>query len=214
MCRKSCGPSASSGFPHERIDAGGPFGGLDTDEFRAMNPDRRVPVIDDDGTIVWESHADRALSRGEIWHGLAMAGRMPARARIATSGWIGCWPICSRLSSACSGISIARRKRNANWPVDPPGHRALRRSSFACSTSIWTDKAFIAGDMLTIGDIPAGAQLYPLFRAGDRPRRHSQCGGVVCAPSGHARPIGNMSWCPFEELMAARIDLSERRTDR
>ena len=42
---------------HEHLDAGGPFGGLDTDEFVAMNPNRRVPVIDDDGTVVWESHA-------------------------------------------------------------------------------------------------------------------------------------------------------------
>src|SRR5258708_7920388 len=45
------------GLAHERIDAGGPFGGLDTDEFGAMNPNRRVPVIDDGGTVVWESHA-------------------------------------------------------------------------------------------------------------------------------------------------------------
>jgi len=42
---------------HRRIDAGGRFGGLDTHEFRTMNPHGRVPVIDDDGTVVWESHA-------------------------------------------------------------------------------------------------------------------------------------------------------------
>ena len=42
---------------YRHIPAGGSFGGLDTPEFLAMNPHGRVPVIDDDGTVVWESHA-------------------------------------------------------------------------------------------------------------------------------------------------------------
>src|SRR6185312_12220146 len=48
---------AELGVPHRHIELGGSFGGLDTPDFRAMNPHRRVPVIDDDGTVVWESHA-------------------------------------------------------------------------------------------------------------------------------------------------------------
>jgi glutathione S-transferase len=45
------------GIAHERVDAGGPFRGLDTEAFGAMNPNRRVPTIDDDGVVVWESNA-------------------------------------------------------------------------------------------------------------------------------------------------------------
>ena len=45
------------GVEHQHIQAGGQFGGLETPEFRAMNPFGRVPVIDDNGTTVWESHA-------------------------------------------------------------------------------------------------------------------------------------------------------------
>ena len=45
------------GLAHEHILAGGDHGGLDTPAFRAMNPHGRVPVIDDDGVVVWESHA-------------------------------------------------------------------------------------------------------------------------------------------------------------
>ena len=60
-------------LPHEHIEAGGQFGGLDTPEFRRMNPHGKVPVIDDDGTIVWESHAilrHLAALHGEecFWH--------------------------------------------------------------------------------------------------------------------------------------------------
>ena len=45
------------GVPHERIDAGGEFGGLDTPQFTALNPNRRVPVLRDGDTVVWESSA-------------------------------------------------------------------------------------------------------------------------------------------------------------
>jgi glutathione S-transferase len=48
---------AELGIEHRHIELGGSFGGLDTPEFLAMNPHGKVPVIDDDGTIVWESHA-------------------------------------------------------------------------------------------------------------------------------------------------------------
>lgn len=45
------------GLEFERTDLGGPFGGNDTPEYRAMNPMGLIPTIDDDGFILWESHS-------------------------------------------------------------------------------------------------------------------------------------------------------------
>lgn len=45
------------GLTHEHVPAGGAHGGLDDPAFLAMNPHGRVPVIDDDGVVVWESQA-------------------------------------------------------------------------------------------------------------------------------------------------------------
>ena len=45
------------GLAHRHVEAGGGFGGLDDPAFLRMNPHGRVPVIDDDGTVVWESHS-------------------------------------------------------------------------------------------------------------------------------------------------------------
>ena len=45
------------GCPYERIDAGRQFGIVGTDEFRRLNPNRQIPVIQDGEFVLWESNA-------------------------------------------------------------------------------------------------------------------------------------------------------------
>ena len=44
-------------LPFERIDLGGAFGGTGTPEYLALNPNGRIPTLDDDGFVLWESNA-------------------------------------------------------------------------------------------------------------------------------------------------------------
>ena len=60
-------------IPNLRHDVGGSFGGLDTAEYLAMNPNGRIPTITDDGCTLWESNAIiRYLSakygEGSLWN--------------------------------------------------------------------------------------------------------------------------------------------------
>jgi glutathione S-transferase len=60
------------GLACERVDAGGKFGGLDTPEALARNPNKLVPVIRDGEFVLWESNAIvRYLARvhgaGALW---------------------------------------------------------------------------------------------------------------------------------------------------
>lgn len=48
---------AELGLPHERADVGGAFGGNQTPEYLAMNPNGLVPVVLVDGQAIWESAA-------------------------------------------------------------------------------------------------------------------------------------------------------------
>src|SRR3546814_12310813 len=51
------------GLAYERIDVGGPYGGNDTPEYRALNPHGVVPPLRDSAgphrrpLVIWDSHA-------------------------------------------------------------------------------------------------------------------------------------------------------------
>lgn len=60
------------GLAYGRVDAGGAFGLTRTPEYLAMNPNSLVPVIDDDGFVLYESNAivrylGARHSQGALW---------------------------------------------------------------------------------------------------------------------------------------------------
>jgi glutathione S-transferase len=44
------------GLPYQRKDAGLEFGIVDTPDYKALNPNSRVPTIEDNGFVLWESN--------------------------------------------------------------------------------------------------------------------------------------------------------------
>ncbi len=60
------------GLKYERIDAGGAFGIVDQPEYRIMNPNGLIPVIEHDGLVLWESNAivrylSARFGAGSLW---------------------------------------------------------------------------------------------------------------------------------------------------
>ena len=52
--RKVVWAAQELGLAFQRSDAGGDFGIVRTPEFIRMNPNALVPLIDDDGLLLWE----------------------------------------------------------------------------------------------------------------------------------------------------------------
>jgi glutathione S-transferase len=157
------------GIAHERIDAGGPFGGLDTEAFGALNPNRRVPVIEDGGVAVWESHAIVRYLAAK--HGAGALWPEDAGARARSDMWMD-W-VATELQPAFIGLFwnfYRTPEAERNWK---PIRQGVARSAilFQLLDRHLETRDFIAGDGLTMGDIPAGAQLFRYFTLEiDRPQ--------------------------------------------
>ena len=55
-CQKVLWFLAELGLDYEFVPTGGDAGGLDAPEYRALNPNRRVPTLLDGDLTIWESH--------------------------------------------------------------------------------------------------------------------------------------------------------------
>jgi glutathione S-transferase len=72
------------GLPYERIEAGMQHGRVNDADYRALNPNGRVPTLEVDGEVLWESNAILrylCLRHGDRAPGLYPAAPM-ARARV------------------------------------------------------------------------------------------------------------------------------------
>jgi len=154
---------------HRHIEAGGQFGGLDTPAFRAMNPHGKVPVIEDDGVVVWESHAIlRYLAAryggGSFWHD------DPAE-RSLSDRWMD-WSQTTLQPDFLSGVFWGfYRTPEAQRDLATIKHKVdLCARHFALLDRHLADRAFMLGDALTLADIPIATSLYRYFNLDiDRP---------------------------------------------
>jgi glutathione S-transferase len=150
------------GISHKQIEVGGSFGGLDTAEFRAMNPHGRVPVIADDGTIVWESHAilrylAARYGAGTFW------SDSPAQ-RSQTDRWMD-WMQCTLQPDFLVGVFWGFYRTPADQRNMPMVDEKIRRCGhhFQLLNGILADRQFLLGDQLSLADIPPGTSLYRYF---------------------------------------------------
>ncbi len=149
-------------LPHEHIPAGGSFGRLDDADFRAMNPHGRVPVIEDDGGTVWESHAclrylAATYGKGAFW------SDDPA-ARAVVDGWMD-WSQTTLQPAFLNGVfwgyyRTPEAQRNA-----PAIARNLARCAeyFGLLDGMLQMRPFLLGDALSLADIPIATSLYRYF---------------------------------------------------
>ena len=138
----------------DRVDLGGPFGGNDDPAYRAINPNGLVPTLEDGDTIIWESNSIiRYLSaihgKGTLWP------EDPA-ARSKADRWMD-WQLFALNSTVGFLFRETTRKEEADWDQD-----AIAVAKEAAIVYVkmldahLADRPFVAGDTLTMGDIPVG----------------------------------------------------------
>lgn len=147
---------------HQHIDAGGSFGGLDSPDFLAMNPHGKVPVIDDGGTVVWESHS--ILRYLAARHGGAQWSPADPAERSLAERWMD-WSATTLQPDFLMGVFWGFYRMpdaQRDWPAIHAKVAACA-SHFRLLDRMLADRRYLLGDEPTLADIPAGTALYRYF---------------------------------------------------
>ena len=155
----------------DRLDYGHVYGGLDTAEFGAMNPHRRVPVLRDGDTLVWESCAIlRYLATAYGDGGPFWPADPRERARVDMWAEWAKQELCTRFTTP---IFWSRVRTAASDRDEAALATALAdfESNLTRLEDLLADaRPFLLGPDLTLADIVAGHILFRWFTI-DIPRR-------------------------------------------
>ncbi len=147
-----------AGIAFERIDAGGTFGGLDAPAYRAMNPNGKIPVIDDDGFVLWESNAIvRYLAAKYSPTELSPAS---LTVRADADRWMD-WQATElgpAMRDAFLQLIRTPAERRDSGLVDASAQAT--ETLLAIFDAHLAQREFVAGANVTMGDIPVGLQVH------------------------------------------------------
>ena len=152
---------AEAGFAVERTDVGGKFGGNDTPGFLAKNPNGLVPVLEDGAFVLWESNA--IIRYVAEVHGGPPLYPADAKAHAIANQWMD-WS-----NTAMNAPLVPLFVGMVRTPPDDRDAGAIERARretarhWAMLDAHLAESAFVAGDALSIGDIPLGVSAYRWF---------------------------------------------------
>ena len=149
-------------LPHERIDVGGPFGGLDTPEFGKLNPNRLVPVLEDDGFVLWESNV--IVRYLVATHGRGRLGASDERQRALADQWME-WANTTLYTDIIPTIFLGLIRTPAQERDVAALEKAAKRAGerLAILDAQLDGRSYILGDQLTAADIGCGSLMYRYF---------------------------------------------------
>lgn len=143
---------------YERVDAGMAFGVVNETFYKTMNPNARVPTIDDDGFVLWESNAivrylTAKHSTGKLWP-------EDHKVRAEADKWMDWqisvfWPVFRPLF-----WNLVRT------PVNERDESAMEESRLQATEVLGyldnhlKNRMYVVGDDVTIGDIPMGCAIW------------------------------------------------------
>ena len=149
-------------LPHERVDIGGPFGRNKEPAYLAINPNGLVPTLEDGDLIIWESNTIVRYLAGR--HGAGSLEPTDLGTRARASQWMD-WQL----------TVVAPAIFGAFWglirtPPEKRDHAAIEAGKVKCIAVMkildaqLAQTPFVAGDTLSMGDIPVALMAYRFRR--------------------------------------------------
>ena len=150
------------GLPHERIDVGGPFGKNNEPAYLAMNPNGLVPTLEEDGFVLWESNAIVRYLAAKYGAGTLEPADLRLRAR--ASSWMD-WQLtvaAPALTPVFWGLVRTPPEKRDQAAIEASKIKTI--AAMKIVDAQLANSAFLAGDTLSVGDIPAALMAYRFRR--------------------------------------------------
>ena len=149
------------GLPFQRHDVGGTFGYDHVPEFARLNPNFKVPAIQEGGNIFWESNVivrylSEKYGRGTLWPKDNLQ-------RWEAEKWMD-WQqtTISRPLSAILYETVRKPPAERNPDVTEAARQECLTAWKVLEAQL-QDHAYILGDQLTMADIPTGVWIHRWF---------------------------------------------------
>ena len=152
---------AELGMSHKRHNVGGSFGGVNTESYSRLNPNKLVPTMNDNGFILWESNAIIRYLCRQYAHG-SLCPNNPQEAAQADQ-WMEWYKssVMTKIHPVFWGlIRVPSDQRDL-------ANIAAGASEIAKALKILDNhldgRSYVLGNTFTMADIPLGASMYRYY---------------------------------------------------
>jgi len=149
-------------LPHERIDVGGSFGKNNEPAYLAMNPNALVPTLEEDGFVLWESNATVRSLAAKYGAGTLEAAETRARARANSRMDRQLTVAHPPLTPVFWGLVRTPPEKRDHAAIEAGKVKTIAAMKILDAQLAKT--AFVAGDTLSMGDIPVALMAYRFRR--------------------------------------------------
>lgn len=159
--KKALWAAEELGLEFQRIDAGMEHGVTKTPEYLKMNPNSLVPTIDDDGFVLWESHTIVRYLAAK--HGAGTLWPTDLRARADAERWMD-WAFTfqSAMRAVFWGLIRTKPEERDHQAIEEGRQRSAQL--LAIPERTLSERPYLGGATLTMGDIPLGCEVQRWMR--------------------------------------------------
>jgi glutathione S-transferase len=159
------------GVPYARIDTGREFGGIDTPEFIARNPNRLIPVIEDDGFVLWESNVIVRYLAAKYAAGSLYPEALAAR--FDAERWMDWQQTTLNPAGRGAFMQLIRTPADQRDPAKIEESKAAMLPLLALLDAHLARQPFMAGAAFGMADIPVACDIHRWFGLAITPRAHA-----------------------------------------
>lgn len=150
--------SATMGAGGHVSKGGAPYGVVDTQDYRVMNPNGTVPTIDDDGFVLWESNSIVRYLAMQYAPDLLYGDNVQTFA--SASRWMD-WENNELLHGQhILVMQLVRLPDDQRNPAELEAARQELLKPFGILDNALSHSPYVAGDRFTMGDIPLGIRAH------------------------------------------------------